>query len=136
MLYFFRYAFCSIIKILNLNIKSPKIFAFHIFGMKCCFHPWMLSNTTSQKLFPSDRITLHIQICLSTVEYHSNLSNIHIHSFIPSHLDIFVSWIPAQLQVFKNSQIRTVEKIRLRDVTEDCTQQAEYCQYTFRTRVS
>merc|ERR1712112_233092 len=28
---------------------------------------------------------------------------------------------------------RTVQKVRMKNVTEDCSQQAEYCQYNFRT---
>ena len=39
-LYFFKYAFSSITpKILNSHNKRLKIFAFHIFGLKCCLHP-------------------------------------------------------------------------------------------------
>ena len=49
------------LRILNLHNRNPKIFASHIFGLKCCFHPYMpkLSKTSSpQKLFDYDCITL------------------------------------------------------------------------------
>ena len=40
---FFKYAFSLLtFRILNLYDKSPKIFAFHIFGIKCCLQPSML----------------------------------------------------------------------------------------------
>ena len=31
------------LNILNLHIKVPKIFVFHIFGLKCCLHPYIQS---------------------------------------------------------------------------------------------
>ena len=41
-LYFLNYAFFSItLKISNLQNKRPKIFAFNIFSLKCCFHPYI-----------------------------------------------------------------------------------------------
>ena len=37
---FFKYAFSSInLKILNRHNKSPNIFAFYLFGLKCYLHP-------------------------------------------------------------------------------------------------
>ena len=60
------YAFSSTtFKILNLQKKKPKIFAFYLFVLKCCLHRsmyaiLMLSKTTyPQKLIPSDCIILH-----------------------------------------------------------------------------
>ena len=41
-LYFLIYAFSSItLKISNQN-RRPIIFAFHLFGLKCCLHPNIL----------------------------------------------------------------------------------------------
>ena len=41
-MYFLVYAFSSItLKMLNLQNRSPKIFAFHISGLKCCLHPYI-----------------------------------------------------------------------------------------------
>ena len=41
-LYFFKYAFSSItLRILNLHNKSTKIFAYDVFGLKHCLHPYM-----------------------------------------------------------------------------------------------
>ena len=38
----FKYAFSVVtLRILNLHNKSPKIFAFDIFGLKRCTHPYM-----------------------------------------------------------------------------------------------
>ena len=38
---------------------------------------------------------------------------------------------------FRNSFLcRTVEKIRLQNITEDCSAQAEYCYTTYRTEVN
>ena len=39
-LYFFKNALFSFtLRMLNLHNRSQKIFAFHIFGLKCCLHP-------------------------------------------------------------------------------------------------
>ena len=53
------------LKILNLHHKRTKLFTFQIFGIKCCFYPYMpyamlmLSKTTfPEKLPPFDCITL------------------------------------------------------------------------------
>ena len=39
---FFKYAFSPIThRILHLHNRNTKIFAFDIFGIKCCLHPYM-----------------------------------------------------------------------------------------------
>ena len=48
-----------------LHNRRPKIFAFHIFGLKCCLHPYVmikLSKTSSpKKLFDYDCVTLYME---------------------------------------------------------------------------
>ena len=58
---------------LKLHNKDPKIFKFHIFGLKCCLYPVCLvkalQDDISVKLFPSDWITLYKNIVQHIVEY-------------------------------------------------------------------